>query len=115
MEFQQLRGFYYSAKIGSLTKAAEKLSIQIIRDTSSKFSFYVNNKSLFSAKDPNPITTDYDPEGYYFVIFSFGGGSWVDNIIVSDTIPVESTSEAGFVPLILSWVILVVIRKRREG
>ncbi len=27
MEIQQLRGFYYSAKIGSLTKAAEKLSI----------------------------------------------------------------------------------------
>ena len=27
MEIQQLRGFYYSARIGSLTKAAEKLSI----------------------------------------------------------------------------------------
>jgi DNA-binding transcriptional LysR family regulator len=27
MEIQQLKGFYYSAKIGSLTKAAEKLSI----------------------------------------------------------------------------------------
>jgi DNA-binding transcriptional LysR family regulator len=27
MELQQLRGFYYSAKLGSLTKAAEKMSI----------------------------------------------------------------------------------------
>ena len=27
MEIQQLRGFYYSAKLGSLTGAAEKLSI----------------------------------------------------------------------------------------
>ncbi|MCD6115378.1 LysR family transcriptional regulator [bacterium] len=27
MEFQQLRGFYFSAKMGSLTKAAEKMSI----------------------------------------------------------------------------------------
>lgn len=27
MEFQQLRGFYYSARLGSLTKAAEKMSI----------------------------------------------------------------------------------------
>jgi len=27
MEFQQLRGFFYSAKMGSLTKAAEKMSI----------------------------------------------------------------------------------------
>jgi DNA-binding transcriptional LysR family regulator len=27
MEFQQLRGFYYSAKLGSLTRAAEKMSI----------------------------------------------------------------------------------------
>ena len=27
MEFQQLKGFYYSAKYGSLTKAAEKMSV----------------------------------------------------------------------------------------
>jgi len=27
MEFQQLRGFYYSARLGNLTKAAEKMSI----------------------------------------------------------------------------------------
>jgi LysR family cys regulon transcriptional activator len=27
MEFQQLRGFFYSAKLGNLTKAAEKMSI----------------------------------------------------------------------------------------
>lgn len=27
MEFQQLRGFYYSARLGNLTKAAEKISV----------------------------------------------------------------------------------------
>ena len=27
MEFQQLRGFYYSARLGNLTKAAEKMAI----------------------------------------------------------------------------------------
>jgi hypothetical protein len=96
--------------------AAEKLSIQITRDSSSKFSFYVNNKSLFSVKDPTPIIMDHDPEGYYFVIFSFGGSSWVDNIVISDTIPVtESTSEAGFVPLIMSWIILVVFRRKPKN
>ena len=27
MEIQQLKGFYYSTKLGSLTRAAEKLSV----------------------------------------------------------------------------------------
>jgi len=62
------------------------------------------------------ITVGHDPKGYYFVIFSWGAGSWVDNIVITDTIPkTKSTSEAGFITFVLSWLILVVIRRKREG
>ncbi|MHA1945710.1 MAG: hypothetical protein ACXAC6_03705 [Candidatus Hodarchaeales archaeon] len=100
---------------------ADKLFVQISRDNTSNFVFYVNGEYVFSATDTSPPSTSLDAEGYFFDAFSFGGGSWIDNIIVDDTITLTvppgtvSSSEAGISLLVFSLAVLVVFRRRREG
>ncbi|MFX1515771.1 MAG: hypothetical protein ACFFC6_05635 [Promethearchaeota archaeon] len=94
------------------------LTVHITRDNSSKFTCFVNenDKAFFSVTDTSPPPTSLNAEGYYFGIFSFGGGSWIDNITVSDTITVteeKTTSEPGIVPLLVGFGILIIIRSKR--
>jgi len=94
------------------------LTIHITRDNSSKFTCFVNDKVIFSVTDTSPPSTSLDAEGYYFGVFSFGGGSWIDNITVSDTITVteeKTASEPGIVPLVVGFGILIIIRSKRDS
>lgn len=103
---------------------ADKLNIQITRDNTSKFTFFVNNEVLFSATDASPPSTSLNTEGYFFCPFSFGGGSWIDNIVVTDTIPVteestteqNGTNEAGILPVLLILGVLSInVRRKKKG
>lgn len=96
----------------------DTLTIHITRDNSSKFTFFVNNNVLFSGKDTSPPSTSLDAEGYYSGLCSFGGGSWIDNINVSDTITVteeKKASEPGIIPIVIGLGILIIIRKKRKS
>ena len=65
MEFQQLRGFYFSARLGSLTKAAQKMSVtqsavsQQIKSLEQELSV-----KLFNRFGPNKELT---PDGHLFL------------------------------------------------
>ena len=65
MEFQQLRGFYFSAKMGSLTKAAEKMSItQSAVSQQIKALEYELGVKLFNRYGPKK---DLTPDGELFL------------------------------------------------
>lgn len=109
------------------------LTIHITRDNSSKFTFFVEDKVIFSVTDTSPPSTSLDTEGYYFGVSSFGGGSWIDNINVSDTIPTTTTTtttnttttidkttthiSSSWTPMIIlmSVVILLISRKKNKN
>jgi hypothetical protein len=105
---------------------SDKLTINITRDDESNFTFVVNNQLLFSAQDPSPPPTALNSEGYYFGVQSFGGGSWVDNIIVSvptieestttttTTTTTEEANATGIITLLISSGILILLRRKKE-
>ena len=96
----------------------EVINVDITRDNSSKFTIYVNGKTIISVTDENPPSTSLATEGYYFGIFSFGGGSWVDNINVTYPItkfPPKGPNAGGIVLFISGLGTLIIIRRKRRG